>query len=73
MAAAGVDQSPGRPLDGVNLIPLVTGKQKGRPHQTLYWKNGDAWAVRDGDLKLVVPLAKSPSTPALYDLAAMAT
>ena len=70
MAAAGVEKSPGQPLDGVNLIPFVTGEKKTRPHQTLFWKNGSAWAVRDGDLKLVVPTAKAPSLPALYDLAA---
>ena len=70
MAAAGVEKSPGKPLDGVNLIPFVTGENKQRPHQTLYWKNGDAWAVRDGDLKLVVPTARETGSPALYDLAA---
>ena len=70
MAAAGVEESPGKPLDGVNLLPMVTGKPRERPHRTLYWKNGDAWAVRDGDLKLVVPAARDAGAPALYDLAA---
>lgn len=46
-------KSPGQPLDGVNLIPYVLNGMKERPHQTLYWKNGSKWAVRDGDLKAV--------------------
>lgn len=70
LAAAGVEKSPGKPLDGINLLPFATGTTKERPRRTLYWKNGDAWAVRDGDLKLVVPAAKAPGAPALYDLAA---
>ena len=53
MAAAGVMNSPGQPLDGVNLLPYMRGETKERPHQTLYWKNGTKWAVRDGDLKAV--------------------
>ena len=68
MAAAGVEKSPGKPLDGVNLLPFLTGRKSGRPHQTLYWKNGTAWAVRDGDLKLVVGDRKTPTPPALFDL-----
>ena len=75
MAAAGIQKTTGKPLDGVNLLPFVTGKDKGRPHQTLYWKNGDAWAVRDGDLKLVAGNTKAkdetadPRVPVLFNLA----
>ena len=69
MAAAGIDKSPGKPLDGVNLLPLMTGKTKDRPHQTLYWKSGSAWAVRDGDLKLVGGNPdQRDKAPGLYDL-----
>jgi arylsulfatase A-like enzyme len=68
MAAAGVGKSPGKPLDGVNLIPFLKNGG-GRPHQTLFWKNGSAWAVREGDLKLVVGQAKGPQEPMLFDLA----
>jgi arylsulfatase A-like enzyme len=67
MAAAGVEQTSGKPLDGVNLIPFLTGKETGRPHQTLFWKNGNAWAVRDGDLKLVMG-DQNAATPELFDL-----
>jgi arylsulfatase A-like enzyme len=53
LAAAGVTTTPGKPLDGVNLLPFADGSQTDHPHETLYWKNGSKWAVRHGDLKLV--------------------
>ena len=68
MAAAGVDKSSGKPLDGVNLIPYLTGKTEVRPHQTLFWKAGATGAVRDGDLKLVLGYQKN-GAPELFDLA----
>jgi arylsulfatase A-like enzyme len=41
-------------LDGVDLMPYVTGANKGRPHETLFWRYGPQWAIRKGDWKLVV-------------------
>ena len=67
MAVAGVEKTPGQPLDGVNLIPYLTNKKDGRPHEVLYWKSGSTWAVREGDLKLVSE--KGIAQPELYDLA----
>lgn len=40
-------------LDGVNLLPYVTGTKKERPHQQLYWKRDARAVVRDGDWKLI--------------------
>lgn len=54
-------------LDGVDLTPFVTGANSARPHQTLYWRYGPQWAVRHGDLKLVVSKGGS-GKPELYDL-----
>lgn len=51
LAAAGV-QSQSR-FDGVNLLPFLTGKNSGRPHETLYWRLGEHMAIRKGDWKLV--------------------
>jgi arylsulfatase A-like enzyme len=64
----GVDISPDRPLDGVDLMPYLSGKNKGVPHESLFWLKFDAdeSAVRIGDDKLVV-LAKDNSTD-LYQL-----
>ncbi|MCX2831027.1 sulfatase [Microbulbifer thermotolerans] len=53
-------------LDGVNLIPYLTGEKRGRPHQTLFWKKETRAVIRDGDWKLI----RYPDRPAeLYNLA----
>jgi arylsulfatase A-like enzyme len=65
VAATGADLSPDWKLDGVNLLPFVTGAASGRPHETLYWRMGAKHAIRDGDWKLTV----EPGTaPGLFDL-----
>jgi len=51
LVAAGI--APETKLDGVNLIPFLTGKQTGRPHDRLFWRAGPQHAVRVGDWKLV--------------------
>ena len=53
LAAAGVATKPEWKLDGVNLLPFLTGAQTGAPHDALYWRFGDQMAVRAGDFKLV--------------------
>ena len=53
LSIAGLQQPTDKNLDGVDLMPFLTGETKDRPHQTLFWTFGDGWAVRDGDLKLV--------------------
>lgn len=65
--AAGGKLDPSWKLDGVDLLPYLTGKQSARPHQTLYWRYGPQWAIRHGDLKLVVSKGGS-GQPELYDL-----
>ncbi|NCO33624.1 MAG: sulfatase-like hydrolase/transferase [Armatimonadetes bacterium] len=67
VAAAGVPVSPHWKLDGVNLLPYLSGRNPGKPHNTLYWRMGDKHAVRHGDWKLVVDGAQSK--PSLYNLA----
>jgi len=52
LAAAGVTiKAP--EIDGVNLLPFITGGQRGVPHEALYWRFGGMMAVRKGDWKLV--------------------
>jgi arylsulfatase A-like enzyme len=53
LAAAGAQAKPEWKLDGVNLLPYLTGEKSDKPHETLYWRFGDQWAVRHGDWKLV--------------------
>ncbi|HXT60503.1 MAG TPA: sulfatase [Pirellulales bacterium] len=52
-AVAGARLPEGRTLDGVDLIPYLTGEAPGRPHETLYWRQGRNTAVRMGDWKLL--------------------
>lgn len=68
LAAAGTAAQPDWQLDGVNLLPFLTGENKARPHETMYWRFGPQWAVRHGDLKLVMSRGGSEQ-PELYDLA----
>jgi arylsulfatase A-like enzyme len=68
VTAAGGKVDPSWRIDGVDLTPYLTGADKARPHQTLYWRYGPQWAVRHGDLKLVVSRGGGPE-PELYNLA----
>jgi arylsulfatase A-like enzyme len=40
-------------LDGVNLLPYLSGEKDGRPHETLFWRRGVAAAIRKGPWKLI--------------------
>jgi arylsulfatase A-like enzyme len=53
LAAAGVAATPEGKLDGVNLLPFLTGQKSGVPHEVLYWRFGQQIALRMGDWKLV--------------------
>ena len=53
LAAAGVEIKPEWKLDGVNLLPYVTGANKAPPHEALFWRFGQQIAIRKGDWKLV--------------------
>jgi arylsulfatase B len=41
------------PLDGENLLPLLTGKSSTPPHDDLFWRVGKKQAIRHGNWKLV--------------------
>ena len=38
IAAVGGKVEPDWKLDGVNLLPFITGETKDKPHETLYWR-----------------------------------
>ncbi len=65
-AAAGAEVPADRKLDGVDLMPFVTGSRPGRPHQTLYWREGYHQSVRHLDWKLI--RAERPDKQWLFDL-----
>ncbi len=51
--AGAVDFEGTKPLDGIDLIPHLSGKTLAEPHAQLYWRRQKAWAIRDGDFKLL--------------------
>lgn len=58
-------------LDGVNLLPHLTGEATATPHEALYWRFGPQKAIRKGNWKLVDSRdfeAKTQSGWQLYDL-----
>tara|TARA_R110001592_G_scaffold363323_1_gene684006 strand:+ start:106111 stop:107787 length:1677 start_codon:yes stop_codon:yes gene_type:complete len=51
--AAGASVPTDRTLDGVNLLPFVTGEQDGAPHKTLFWREGYQQTVLHEGWKLI--------------------
>ena len=75
LAVAGIE-NPKEPLpEGANLIPFLTEKQEGSPHQALFWRyyfpsqqpKHHSWAIREGDWKLMQ--YKAWPSPKLFNLA----
>ncbi len=66
LAAAGGDPSQ-LETDGVDLMPFLTGGETANPHEILYWRASEPWAVRKGDWKLVLPF--DGTFARLYNLA----
>lgn len=49
-----VELKPETDLEGVNLLPFLTGKVSSPPHQDLFWQiSSSDFAIRSGDWKLV--------------------
>ena len=69
LAATGHPVDTAAHLDGVDLVPFLSGNAEGRPHEMMFWRFGEQWAVRNGDWKLVVSKGGS-GRPELYNLAA---
>ena len=53
-------------IDGVDIIPYLTGAKTGFPHETLFWRKFDAQevAIREGKDKYI----HSPKKSMLFDL-----
>ena len=52
-------------IDGVDLVPFLSGERAGSPHEQLFWKRSAASAVREGKWKLIRVEDKPPM---LFDL-----
>lgn len=69
LAVAGGDLPSDRKIDGVNLIPYLSGETSDAPHEILFWRSngpGGNYAARTGDWKFV---RLGNSAPELYNLA----
>jgi len=53
LEAAGVKTGKANDLDGVNLLPFLSGTKKGNPHQQLVWRKDQAAAIRFDQYKLI--------------------
>jgi arylsulfatase A-like enzyme len=51
--AARIKNDASAGLDGVSLIPFLTGTKKGSPHGELVWRKDGAAAIRKGNYKLI--------------------
>jgi uncharacterized sulfatase len=65
-AAAGASLPDDRPIDGVDLLPLATGRVAELPPRPLFWREGHYQAVRAGGWKLHV--SAHPQRVWLFDL-----
>ena len=61
-ALAGLPDDP--VLDGVNLVPYLTGKKQGAPHETLYWRWLGQSTIRKGQWKYL----RSDDREYLFDM-----
>ena len=73
LAELGIEQpSRGLPFDGVDLMPYLEGERgDARPHDVLYWRRDEDYALRRGDWKLACNDASCPQNAdvMLFDLA----
>jgi arylsulfatase A-like enzyme len=62
---------PKNEIDGVNLIPFLTGKNSGMPHEALFWRgsNTEKWAVRTPADKVVIRLGNTERYAIPIDIA----
>ena len=67
LACAGVPMPTNRTYDSVNLLPFLGGEKPGEPHDRLFWRAHQLWAMRAGLSKLV---RKQHAPAEMYDLAA---
>jgi len=69
VAAAGGQLPKDREIDGVNLLPYLTGAKVDSPHESLFWRyspRGGSFAIRKGNMKLLIHRGQPAM---LFDLA----
>ena len=54
LGAAGVNTLGLPGIEGSNLLPFLSGKNRGTPNEKLFWRHfNGSWALREGDWKMV--------------------
>jgi uncharacterized sulfatase len=67
-AAAGASLPTDRVIDGVDLLPFVTGQAQGVPHRALFWRSGTSQSALVDGWKL--NLSDPPGRSWLFDMQA---
>ncbi len=65
---AGIEPPKGVQLDGHNLLPLIEDRNAPSPYRLMHWQWQQAWAVRQGDWKLIVNGKLGITSPPLADV-----
>lgn len=65
LALAGAKPGSGKPLDGINLMPILTGNENELPVRNLFWRIKNLYAIRNGNWKYL-QIGNHP--PELYNL-----
>ena len=65
-AAAGASLPTDRIIDGVDLLPFVTGQAQGVPHRALFWRSGASQSALVDGWKL--NLSDPPGRSWLFDM-----
>jgi arylsulfatase A-like enzyme len=63
--AANHSIAPGKELDGVSLLPYLSGKKEGDPHSELFWRKDKMASARVGDYQFI---RVEKLAPAIYNL-----
>jgi len=71
LSAAGIPLPNDKTLDGINLMPFLSGQYKYSPHEKLYWSWDpyfNKWAVRDGNWKALREVVNGKLVIGLFNL-----
>ncbi|NJB83443.1 sulfatase family protein [Wenyingzhuangia aestuarii] len=68
LSAANIEQPTSKKLDGVDLLPILTKKNKSLKERPMYWQysGGEGYAVRDKNYKLIYSYYKKEAF--LFDI-----
>ncbi len=65
---AGGDALSGRAMEGVNLVPYLSGEREDAPHDAIFWRCEEQWAVVDSEGMKLVNNNRREVEPQLFNL-----